>query len=489
MEIELKKEQIPVILLLIVSIIYFYLAYNTVMLGEDEGAYFFTAKQISNLNFPAFLSQSQPLNYPPLMPLASIPFFTIFGFTMNVAKIVVCLFGVLTLFLILSLGKKKEWFFGLSSAFILLSITLFTNFMFLYYVEIPIAFFSLMTLVLFSSLDSLKKAMAGGAILALAFFTKFSAIFLPLPILIYALYMHFYKKDKNYLKFCIISFIIFGVLISPWIIRNIILYKYPFVDGLNFFFKDPGIVPAWINEATSTLSPSTDILSVFGVVSLILGLQGIIYFLTKKDEKLLLSSLAFLLFVLIFYVRGFLNLGISDPRYFSIVFPQLALIGGYFLNKVYETNRKYSIVLYAILFACMYLSFTVALGTAQSVRYDQNYLSALSWINQNTPKDANIFTAYGGSLWVYGQRNNVWSINEFPQVMTTNNINYIYSTLKHYNVSYVLIWRGIVANNYIVPESNLIGAFTYNFVSIVTSNNTYFSTAYQNQDNIILKLT
>ena len=94
---------------------------------------------------------------------------------------------------------------------------------------------------------------------------------------------------------------------------------------------------------------------------------------------------------------------------------------------------------------------------------------------------------------MFADRRNVWSINEFPDIMTTQNSTYIYDTLEKYNVSYILIWRAIVADRYIVPESNLIGAFTYNFVNIVSNdiqnnNQTHFNIACQNQDDLILKL-
>jgi 4-amino-4-deoxy-L-arabinose transferase-like glycosyltransferase len=493
MEIEFKKEHIPIVLLVIITVIYFYLAYNTPMLGEDEGAYFFTAQKFLGLKFPSFLSPTQPLNYPPLIPLLSVPFFAVLGSTLNIAKFIVALFGALTIFLIYSIGKKTSWLLGSMAAFLLLSIPLFTQFMLLYYVEVPIAFFSLLSLALFASMDSMKKAIFTGSILGLAFYAKFSAIFLPIALLAYAFYKYFFKKDKNYLKFSIVACIVFAVIIAPFIARNLILYGFPYVDVLNLFFKEPNFTPSWVKDAAKILSPSTDIISVFGFLALIFGLQGIAYFLVSKDEKLVLPSIVFVLFILLYYVRGMLNLGIAESRYFAIVFPQIALIGGYFADKVYEKNKNYLIILFAVIVLCLYLSFSVALGTFGSTRYPQNYLDALNWIKQNTPENANIFTAYGGSLEMFAGRSNVWAIEEFPQLMSTQDTNYIYNTLVKYNASYILIWRSIVAENYIVPESNLIGAFTYNFVNVVSNdiqnnNQTHFNIAYQNQDNMIIRL-
>jgi 4-amino-4-deoxy-L-arabinose transferase-like glycosyltransferase len=493
MEIEFKKEYIPIVLLLLIIVIYFYLASNTAMLGEDEGAYFFTAQKFLGLKFPSFLSLTQPLNYPPLIPLLSVSFFAVLGSTLNIAKFIIALFGALTVFLIYSIGKKTSWILGSMAAFLLLSIPLFSQFMLLYYVEVPIAFFSLLSLALFASMDSMKKAIFTGSILGLAFYAKFSAIFLPIALLAYAFYKYLYKKDKNYLKLSIVACIVFAVIIAPFIARNLILYGFPYVDVLNLFFKEPNFTPSWVKDATKILSPSTDIISVFGFLALIFGLQGIAYLLVSKDEKLILPSIVFVLFILLYYVRGMLNLGIAESRYFAIVFPQIALIGGYFADKVYEKNKNYLIILFAVIVLCLYLSFSVALGTFGSTRYPQNYLDALNWIKQNTPANANIFTAYGGSLEMFAGRSNVWAIEEFPQLMSTQDTNYIYNTLVKYNASYILIWRSIVAENYIVPESNLIGAFTYNFVNVVSSdiqnnNQTHFSIAYQNQDNMILKL-
>jgi len=493
MDIEFKKEHIPIVLLLLISVTYFYLAFNTAMLGEDEGAYFFTSQQFLGLKFPSFLSPSQPLNYPPLVSLLSVPFFAVFGSTLNIAKFMIALFGALTIILIYSIGKKTRWLFGSMAAFLLLSIPLFTQFMFLYYVEVPIAFFSLLSLVMFASMDSIKKAIFTGSIMGLAFYVKFSAIFLPVALLAFAVYKYLYKKEKNYLKLSIIACVFFAIIIAPFIARNLILYGFPYVDVLNLFFKEPNFTPLWVKDAAKILSPSTDIISVFGFLALIFCLEGITYFFVSKDEKLVLPILVFVLFILLYYVRGVLNLGIAESRYFAIVFPQLALIGGYFADKVYEKNKKYLIVLFGVIVLCTYLSFSVALNTFSSTRYPQNYLDALKWIKQNTPANANIFTAYGGSLEMFAERTNVWAIGEFPQLMTTQDTNYIYNTLVNYNVSYILIWRGIVAENYIVPESNLIGAFTYNFVNVVSNdiqnnNQTHFSIDYQNQDNMVIKL-
>ena len=144
----------------------------------------------------------------------------------------------------------------------------------------------------------------------------------------------------------------------------------------------------------------------------------------------------------------------------------------------------------------VYTSINVAITTEQSQRYPNDYINALKWLNRNTDKDDNIFTAYGGSVGYFAERNTVWAISmdEFPDLMHSTNSTYIYNTLKDYNISYILIWRGILSSDWIIPESNIIGVFTYNFVEHVQNDTEHFNLEYSNTnsqgqaDNFIYKL-
>jgi hypothetical protein len=66
--------------------------------------------------------------------------------------------------------------------------------------------------------------------------------------------------------------------------------------------------------------------------------------------------------------------------------------------------------------------------------------------------------------------------------MHSTNSTYIYETLKDYNISYILVWRGILAEDWIIPESNIIGVFTYNFVTQVDADKDHFELVYSNLD-------
>jgi 4-amino-4-deoxy-L-arabinose transferase-like glycosyltransferase len=412
----------------------------------------------------------------------------LFGATLAISKVVTALFGMLTLLVVYLIGKKFGWVTSLSSTAILLSIPLFTHLMMISYVDIPIAFFAALALYFFLQPSSTKNSIITGVILAMSFYAKSSGLFLVVGFFLYSIARYFYKKDVN-LKLAFITCIVFAILISPWVIKNLIFYKYPYLEGINIFFKLPIDYPSWITQALATLSPSINYYENFGYISLILVIFGAIYALQVKEEKLYLPIFLLILFILLFYLRPLISVAIEEPRYFSIIFPYIAIIGAFFLNGLYDKNKNFMFVIIAVILLSLYFSLSVALNTNSSQRYSQDYIQALQWLKSNTPSNANIFTAYEGSLRIFADRNDVWAMTEFPELMTTQNSTYIYDTLKKYNVDYILIWRGIVADKYVIPESNLIGAFTYNFVNMVSSDTKHFNATYQNQDNIIFKLT
>jgi len=190
------------------------------------------------------------------------------------------------------------------------------------------------------------------------------------------------------------------------------------------------------------------------------------------------------MFIFIFYG--------GESRYLSIVFPQLAIIGGVFLGKVHESikNRWLPYFLLAIVLGvCLNNSFSMALSTSFSQRFSDDYISALTWLKTNTTKDALVFTTYCGSVNYFGQRDCFWaSIPEFPLMMEANNSTYIYDTLKNYNTTHILIWNALIGEDYYYPERNLVGIFNINFYNLVMNDQEHFKIVYQNQNNIIFTL-
>jgi 4-amino-4-deoxy-L-arabinose transferase-like glycosyltransferase len=216
MEVELKKEYIPLILISLIGIIYVYLALNTAMLGEDEAVYLSISKQFLSGIYPTFSDIGFPNTFPPLFPLIDVIPFLIFGVSLSLSKVIIAVFGVLTLLMVYLICKKFGPMAALSSVAILLSIPLFTQYMFINYMEIPIAFFSALASYLFLKLDSVKKAVVTGSILALSFYAKSSGIFLIIVFFIYSIARYLYKKDVD-LKLVLITTLVMFFLLLPWI--------------------------------------------------------------------------------------------------------------------------------------------------------------------------------------------------------------------------------------------------------------------------------
>jgi hypothetical protein len=484
-------EVLFILFIVILGLYYMFLASNTQMLGEDEAGYLNLAKEFVNLEY-----KQDPYSISPLTSLFYTIFFFIFGSSLGIAKAVISIFGILTIIMVYLFCRKLDKtsffginIFGLASVSLLLTIFYFTHFMFISYTEVPIAFFSILILYFLIDLDSNKKAVLVGTIMALSVYLKPTAIVFPFIFGLFFLLKYIYKKDKKTFKLFFISCIITALFITPLILRNLLLFNYPFIYGLNIFFEHPLQSSITTSELVKSISIPIDFYSLFGLIALFFSILGIVHSLETRNEKILLVSFMFLTFLLIYFISSSLGLIIGDPRYFSVIFPQTAIIGGYFISKATNLRKHLTLILIVFFVYSISISISVALSTYQSQRYPDNYVNALEWIKRNTNKDDLIFTAYGGSLSYYGERKNIWTtIEEFPEVMTTTNSTYIYETLKKYKVSYVLIWRGILAEDWIIPESNIIGVFTYNFVTQVDADKDHFELVYSNQDNFVYKL-
>jgi len=493
--------------LLVLGIYYIFLASGTQLLGEDETEYYTTAQNFAQGVYTPTRPNGEPFIISIFISLATTPFFLVFGPSLGLMKAVVALFGVLTLFIVFLIGKKINLYYGIFASCLLLSISTFTHFMMMAYTEIPIAFFASLLIYCFLDLNTNKKAILTGAILSLAFYTKTSALILVAVPLLYGLFLLVYEKNRNYIKFAVIAVFMFLLLIMPLAIRNILLFGYPFIEGLNIFFGGPPASmqwPGWMSEAFKTVSSVNPGLqtyvSTFGWLAFALAVFGSVWAATKIKEPgnerdvLLITLLMVGVFIIVFnmvYMWGGLPL---ESRYLSIIFPALALIGGFFLWKMSEWKKWSAAIIILILAFSVFTSISTAVTTHDSQRYPADYISALRWIKSNTPSDAFIFTTYGGSLKYFGERNNIWAFEmhdagyQFPEVMTTSNGDEISSTLKHYNITYILIWRNTVAQNYIIPQSNLWGVFTSNFVSVVANDQNHFEQVFSNTNNWVFKL-
>ena len=201
MELEIKREYIPLAIILFLGLFYIFLASTTQMLGEDEAVYYAAATDFSKGSYPAFTVTGRDTSWPPLIPLIYSFFFLIFGPSLGLAKAVTATFGVLTVLLIYLMLKKYDIWLAASASILLLSIPNFTHFMFLSYVEIPIAFFSALMFYIAINSHDRKHVLLAGLIAGLAYYVKGSGIILIPALFLYYMFLFYREKDRKYIDF------------------------------------------------------------------------------------------------------------------------------------------------------------------------------------------------------------------------------------------------------------------------------------------------
>jgi 4-amino-4-deoxy-L-arabinose transferase-like glycosyltransferase len=484
-----------IITIIVLGIFIMYEASKTAFLGEDEATYTFAGEHFSKSVYEPFDRAGKPNLEPTFIPFFYGFLFLIFGASLSIAKIATAFFGMLTLLIVYLIGRKINIYAGIFAVSLMLLINIFIQMSMLAYVDVPTAFFSALILYLATDLDSRKKSVVLGTIMGLAYFVKVSEFFVTSIVMLYALYLFIFKKDKEQLKLTLLAFVISIAIIVPLIIRNLIIYNYPFFIVTDMLVPVKSYAMGWTGAGAASSTPLISLdyfISAFGWIPFIAVIFGSVYILSnlgKNSRMIELSTAFFLIFLFMFLTLYSLGKVIAEDRYLLIVFPQLALMGGYFFYKLKEKNKYSLLILVPLIVFSLYTSVSMALATSQSVRFPSDYVQALEWVNKNTPKDALIFTTYSGSVRNYADRGDIWTmITEFDKIMTTDNATYINSILKKYNVSYVVIWRGVVAESYYIPHANLAGVFSYQFVKTTLNANNSFSIVYQNQDNVVLKV-
>ncbi|MFH7864947.1 MAG: glycosyltransferase family 39 protein [Candidatus Aenigmatarchaeota archaeon] len=490
-------EKIVIILILIFGIYLIYSASITPMLGEDEERIVYSKKFINGEIYPENLSESgQTLFFYAITGIPSL-FFNNYLEILTLSHIFTAMFTVFLLFIIYFLGKKIEnIYFSIVCTLFLLSFPLLFHLSLIAYVDAQIAFFSALiiySIIRFDKNKTIENLIFLSIFSAISFYFKNSGVLLIFLTFCYLIYE--YLKNKN-IKFLLIFILITSSILLPHVIMNIIKFNYPNMPLLNYFFKYPIKEISWIKEATSTLSyaiPSIPFfINTFGFIQFILLIFAFILILQERKIEYILMLIFIILFILLFIESYIFGERILETRYLTIIFPQIAIINAYFVYELIKKKRIIEYFIVIIIFILLLFSllntFNTIDLTSKSIRYTPDYIAALKWIKENTNTYDKIFTVYAGALKIYGERSSVSIGEEFPELMRGTNSTYDYDVLKKYNVSYILIWSAFVGRDYIIPESNIIGAFTPTFINTMLQDTKHFEKVFENRETIIFKL-
>ena len=157
-------ERLFFVLLIILLAVFMYYANRTPMLGEDEPLYYWYGKELSQFRLPIYKG-GRPFIQPILIPLVFSVFFFFFGPSLALAKMIISIFAILTVFILYLIGKKTNVWLGIFSSLLVLLPSYFSHFSMLTYVEIPIAFFSALVMYTVMNIKDKKSAIIAGIVL------------------------------------------------------------------------------------------------------------------------------------------------------------------------------------------------------------------------------------------------------------------------------------------------------------------------------------
>jgi len=472
-------------------VFYIVLATKTQPLGEDEFEYMLFGVQMHEGTFTGFTSDGHPITAPLMLSFISSMLFNIFGEQLAVLKVVSTIFGLFAVLLLYFAVKKMKGIIpAILTSSLLMSMIIFSHFLLLGYVEDMIAFFSSLVIFILTRERNIKYAFLLGLAIMLAFFAKQSAMMLLPVVLIYFLWSKEWKANKKYL---LITLIIPIAVWSIFILHNISVYKIPAVFILNdIWYKLYG------NPYPATSLPEfqnvgqvfvVNLVPQIGFVPMMFICIGLFYTYSKEDKLPKIAFIAIIVFLMLSATMFFMH----EIRYLSIIFPFMTLMTAGYWHEIKEFcggNKKwifYSVAVALVVFF-MYESITTAIGTSTQQRWQPEYIAGLEWIKNNTLPNSTIFTAYGGSVYYYADRNYTWVTSKFPEIMRSNDTQVIYNDLIEQKVDYIYVWQGILGQDYVLPRSNLYGIFTINFLNNIQNDSKHFTPVFQNNIGVIFKV-
>jgi hypothetical protein len=405
MEVEMKKENIILISIIIAFFIECLLLIPNSQPGADEGTHnllglfffdffhewmkspTFSVDKIYDyfINYLIYYPKLS-LYYPPLLYIILSLMFNVFGISFFVGSLTILLFSVAVVFMIFLFSKKhlnsseisliSSLIYVLSPAVIFLSIKTL--------IDIPLLFFFLATMYSYLVAISTNKAkwfLTSAIFFALGFLTKWNIVLVAPIIFIYTLF-DFRKSIKK----LILSFLLVGVLLSPYLYLAfkfnipVIVFKVPVEAGI--VENDPQwtSLQGWLYYLIQLSN------SYLSFPLLIISLITLIFYARKKEKHWKL----FLLWFVIGYLF-FTWLQNKDPRYILIIFPSLIFPFVSFVSSLKKEVKLVSVSL---------VSFILIISSFYYIESNFNYKIDFNSVTSQIKKEGNVLVASENS-WFY----------------------------------------------------------------------------------------
>jgi len=475
-------EAFPLSLMISLLIITSYSAFTKAPVSRDPYAVwlFYGKKIMETKTIPLYYGNAPDIswsgNYPPLISFLAGYYFIGLGqaipeaFT-HVSWLYGCLTLLATYLLARELGLERM---ALMTAFLLTTASLFTlelvNFGYITiawsFYMVASCFYLVRSLHDKTTYDSVAFGLSLGAALLstyLAFFFLFTLLILLLVNILIRKERHFFTQCRQMLA----GLIAFFSMVLPWFLRNLVLLQNPIYPWLYELFGGKGlnlsqmrIVPQpkydlWQLFIDNTLIalPNDDI----GYTLLVFGLIGSLYLIWLKEKKS--EYIGWLTITFFTFLIVSMNLYYGYERYLLLVAPLLAVSAGYFLEKIFSTNKtrlKIFVLTSIVIFSLPNYVYLISLTSQGAPIGETEPLSYISnCIDSYLPSTATILTNEIQLYFINCEAINVYNL---PEAFQTKNITELLNSLKFHNITHVLINANIDAE--ILEKTTLMYALT-----------------------------
>jgi len=364
-----------------------------------------------------------------------------------IGRLVTVVMSILVILTTYFIGKNYSVKTGLIAALFLALTMGFANEAHYANLNIPMLFW--LTLSILFCMYTLKRPAWKNYLLAglfggLAFSTKYSAIYIAIPILIAGFLAE--KKILNKKLVCSFLFFILGFLIgTPYAILEFQTFKDDFIFGITARETWKGFIGqrGWIENIPNAINLFGFPLFVFSVI----GVIYVLYRLSKERKDLLKNNfikydLFLTSWVLIFYfLIGFWQ--INFMRYLLPIAPAILVLNARFFMSMFKTKLKKILIL--AFFLVVIYSFVYVVMMDWMIISDSRF-TANAWIKENIPKSA-VIDIDSDSMQRYPTNLSEYNIRHLDEITVLNDTEFM-GFINTYNESEYFILSEFIYYRY-----------------------------------------
>ncbi|MEM5812008.1 MAG: glycosyltransferase family 39 protein [Candidatus Aenigmatarchaeota archaeon] len=505
---EFVKRRYELIILLVFLLVVFILElrvtiHSPIAFG-DEGHHTRMAQWIAeNKEYPVYVpiegTKLIQSNYarPPLWHLLQGGFYTIFGFSEIIVKVltpfIVSITGLATYLLVKRIFDEKS---GIIASIITVTFPAVVTYAVLFYVDSLLTlYFSLFVFLLLLGIKEENKRylFLAGTFGAFSFLTKLIGVFvLFIEGLTFVYGVTKLKSNfRQMIKIYALPLFVTLLFILPFLLRNTAFYNTPLCTTLLPF----DVSKCDINEYTPKYQFSQAIEQVgtnvglirFGLTDYLRFAYGNIWFvgisivgglfLLKRYEGIKIFVIGFtILGFLVLFIK-LLNVRAEDVARYTLSWsPVIATVMAVYLSELYsflEQRQKYlGIVIILLVIFFSYTSLTQKLDVMKTVKkFSPLFFEACDWVKENLPKDSIISTVWGHHTTYNCQRMAAGNLADFQ---LSNDPEFIVKSAKENGITHIFVQKFSIRNQ------PLQEGYTIDFVKLLENNPDKFKKVYEN---------